>query len=50
MGARPAVGVIHRRELAVAQDPEAERERLAARYAETQLRPQVAAQTATSTS
>ncbi len=45
MGARPAVGVIHRRELAVAQDPEAERERLAAQYAETQLRPQVAAQT-----
>ncbi len=29
MGARPAVGVIHRRELAVAQDPEAERDRLA---------------------
>jgi acetyl-CoA carboxylase carboxyltransferase component len=45
MGARPAVGVIHRRELAVAQDPEAERERLAAQYAEAQLRPQVAAAT-----
>ena len=45
MGARPAVGVIHRRELALAQDPEAERERLAAQYAEAQLRPQVAAAT-----
>ncbi len=45
MGAKPAVGVIHRRELAVAQDPEAERERLAERYAEAQLRPQVAAAT-----
>ena len=45
MGARPAVGVIHRRELAVAQDPEAERDRLAAQYAEAQLRPQVAAAT-----
>ncbi|MGH2856593.1 MAG: acyl-CoA carboxylase subunit beta [Solirubrobacteraceae bacterium] len=43
MGARPAVGVIHRRELAAAQDPEAERDRLAAEYAEAQLRPQVAA-------
>jgi acetyl-CoA carboxylase carboxyltransferase component len=42
MGARPAVGVIH---LAVAQDPEAERERLAAQYAEARLRPQVAAAT-----
>ena len=45
MGARPAVGVIHRRELAVAEDPEAERERLAALYAESQLRSQVAAAT-----
>ena len=43
MGARPAVGVIHRRALAVAEDPEAERDRLAAEYAEQQLRPQVAA-------
>ncbi len=43
MGARPAVGVIHRRELAAAEDPEAERDRLAAEYAETQLRPEVAA-------
>ena len=38
MGARPAVGVIHRRELALAEDPEAERERLARHYAESQLR------------
>ena len=29
MGAKPAVGVIHRRQLAAAEDPEAERERLA---------------------
>src|ERR1700729_3748831 len=39
MGAKPAVGVIHRRQLAAADDVEAERERLAADYAETQLRP-----------
>jgi acetyl-CoA carboxylase carboxyltransferase component len=45
MGAKPAVGVIHRRELAAAADPEAERERLAALYAEAQLVPQVAAAT-----
>ena len=43
MGAKPAVGVIHRRELAVAADPEAERERLAEAYAEAQLRSHVAA-------
>jgi acetyl-CoA carboxylase carboxyltransferase component len=43
MGARPAVGVIHRRELAAADDPEAERDRLAALYAESQLRSGVAA-------
>ena len=43
MGAKPAVGVIHRRQLAAADDAEAERERLAAQYAETQLRPEVAA-------
>ncbi len=45
MGARPAVGIIHRRELAAADDPEAERERLTALYADQQLRPQVAAAT-----
>ena len=33
MGAKPAVGIIHRRELAAAPDPEAARERLAATYA-----------------
>jgi acetyl-CoA carboxylase carboxyltransferase component len=43
MGARPAVGVIHRRALAAAEDPEAERARLARRYAQEQLRPEVAA-------
>jgi acetyl-CoA carboxylase carboxyltransferase component len=43
MGARPAVGVIHRRQLAAAEDPEAERDRLAEHYAETQLRPEIAA-------
>jgi acetyl-CoA carboxylase carboxyltransferase component len=43
MGARPAVGVIHRRELALAADPEAERERLARLYAEAQLHSGVAA-------
>jgi acetyl-CoA carboxylase carboxyltransferase component len=43
MGARPAVGIIHRRELAAAADPDAARDRLAERYADAQLRPQVAA-------
>jgi len=43
MGSRPAVGVINRRELAAAPDPDAARERLADEYAHTQLRPQVAA-------
>jgi acetyl-CoA carboxylase carboxyltransferase component len=43
MGAKPAVGIIHRRDLAAAEDPEATRERLAAKYAETHLRPEVAA-------
>jgi acetyl-CoA carboxylase carboxyltransferase component len=43
MGAKPAVGIIHRRELAASEDPEAAREELAERYAETHLRPQVAA-------
>ena len=43
MGAKPAVGIIHRRELAAADDPEAARETLASRYAESHLRPQVAA-------
>jgi acetyl-CoA carboxylase carboxyltransferase component len=43
MGAKPAVGIIHRRELAAAEDPESIREELAERYAEMHLRPQVAA-------
>jgi len=43
MGASPAVGIIHRRELAAAEDPATARDRLAADYAETQLSPQVAA-------
>jgi acetyl-CoA carboxylase carboxyltransferase component len=43
MGARPAVGIIHRRRLADAEDPEASRLELADEYAETHLRPQVAA-------
>jgi acetyl-CoA carboxylase carboxyltransferase component len=45
MGASPAVGIIHRRELAAADDPDQARERLAAQYAEAQLRAQVAART-----
>jgi acetyl-CoA carboxylase carboxyltransferase component len=43
MGARPAVGIIHRRELACADDPVAVRDRLAEQYEHAQLRPQVAA-------
>ena len=37
------MGIIHRRELAAADDPEGVRRRLADAYAETHLRPQVAA-------
>jgi acetyl-CoA carboxylase carboxyltransferase component len=43
MGARPAVGIIHRRELADVADVEATRERLVAAYAQKHLRSQVAA-------
>ncbi len=44
MGARPAVGIIHRRELAAAEDgADALRDRLTAEYADTHLRPEVAA-------
>jgi len=43
LGARQAVGVIHRRAIATAADPEAERDRLAADYAEQHLRAEVAA-------
>jgi acetyl-CoA carboxylase carboxyltransferase component len=43
MAARSAVGIIHRRELAAADDPDAARDQLAASYAETQLCPRMAA-------
>jgi acetyl-CoA carboxylase carboxyltransferase component len=43
MGAKPAVGIIHRRELAAADDREALRDELAAHYAESHLGPEVAA-------
>jgi acetyl-CoA carboxylase carboxyltransferase component len=42
MGAKPAVGIVHRRELAAADDPDSTRDRLAAEYAENHLRPEVA--------
>jgi acetyl-CoA carboxylase carboxyltransferase component len=45
MGASPAVGIIHRRELAAADDPVAARDQLARNYAQAQLRPEVAAST-----
>ena len=44
MGPKQAVGVVHRRALAEADDPEAERDRLAAEYAEDHLSAAVAAQ------
>ncbi len=43
MGVKPAVGIIHRRELDAAPDREEATGRLAAEYPHTQLRPQVAA-------
>ena len=43
MGARAAVGIVNRRELRVADDPEAERDRLADAYAEEHLRAETAA-------
>ena len=43
MGAQPAVGIIHRRELAAADDPVAARAELAAAYAEEHLGAHVAA-------
>jgi len=43
MGAQPAVGIIHRRELAAAEDPVATRASLAAGYAEEHLGADVAA-------
>jgi acetyl-CoA carboxylase carboxyltransferase component len=44
MGAQPAVGVLHRRELAAAEDPAALRAELAAAYAEEHLGAEIAAQ------
>jgi acetyl-CoA carboxylase carboxyltransferase component len=43
MGARAAVGIVNRRDLLAATDPEGERTRLAAVYAEEHLRAQAAA-------
>ena len=43
MGARPAVGIIHRREIRDADDESAARAPLEAEYAENHLRPQVVA-------
>jgi acetyl-CoA carboxylase carboxyltransferase component len=43
MGAKPAVGIIHRRHLAACENPESESDRLADQYATAQLRPEVAA-------
>ena len=43
MGAQPAVGIIHRRELAAAEDPVAARDAFAAAYAEEHLGADVAA-------
>jgi acetyl-CoA carboxylase carboxyltransferase component len=43
MGAQPTVGIIHRRELAAAEDPAATRAALAAAYAEEHLGADVAA-------
>jgi acetyl-CoA carboxylase carboxyltransferase component len=43
MAARSAVGIIHRRELAAADDPDAARDQLAGEYEETQLCPKMAA-------
>ncbi len=43
MAARAAVGIVNRRELRAADDPEAERDRLALAYAEEHLRAEAAA-------
>jgi acetyl-CoA carboxylase carboxyltransferase component len=43
MGARAAVGIVNRRDLLVAEDPEAERDRLAAVYAREHLGAELAA-------
>ena len=43
MSARAAVGIVNRRDLPAAADPDAERDRLAAAYADEHLRAQAAA-------
>jgi acetyl-CoA carboxylase carboxyltransferase component len=43
MGARPAVGIIHRRALAAAAGDDTLRDRLVAEYEDAHLRPEVAA-------
>ena len=43
LGARQAAGIVHRRAIEASPDPTAERERLAAEYAEQHLRAEVAA-------
>jgi acetyl-CoA carboxylase carboxyltransferase component len=43
MGPKQAVGIVHRRAIAAAEDPEAERDRLADAYADEHLRAHVAA-------
>jgi acetyl-CoA carboxylase carboxyltransferase component len=43
MGPRQAVGIVHRRALAEAEDPDSERDRLAAAYAEEHVSAEVAA-------
>jgi len=43
MSARAAVGIVNRRDLVAAGDPEQERERLATAYADEHLRAQAAA-------
>jgi acetyl-CoA carboxylase carboxyltransferase component len=43
MGPKQAVGIVHRRDIAAAEDPEAERDRLAGAYADEHLRASVAA-------
>jgi propionyl-CoA carboxylase beta chain len=43
MGAKQAVGIVHRREIAAADDPESERDRLADEYADGHVSAIVAA-------
>ncbi len=44
MGPKQAVNIVHRREIAAADDPEAERDRLSAGYADDHLRAEIAAE------